>query len=229
MSSGIYSDPDIQNLSDKAFRYWVNVLAWCAHHETDGLYQFAGKTPKHVQELVSAHRLRPTDDPHCYVVIGWENWQTSNAEREADRALSRDRSAKYRQRVTRDERVTHNDRHAEVPTLISSSLLPSSGGGGVGGGGFAAWYAVYPLHVGRKKAEESYDRAIRDGVDPAVLVVAAQAYRDNPRRKPDYTAHPATWLNQARWDDDPRSTEPDRMATVTRLAKEMEGETGDAG
>lgn len=230
MSSGIYSDPDIQRLSDKAFRYWINAVAWCRHHDTDGLYQFAGRAPKQIAELVAAHRFRPTDDPFAYVIVGWEKWQISNEETGKHRRQTRDRVAKHRgditDGVTRYNRVTGSGSN-ELP-LISSALV-SSGVGGAGGGGFEAWYAVYPLHVGRKKAEESYDRAIRHGIDPGLLVAAAQAYRDSPRRKPDYTAHPATWLNQERWNDDPRSAEPDRMANVIRLAREMEDGMGDAG
>jgi hypothetical protein len=28
-------------------------------------------------------------------------------------------------------------------------------------------------------------------------------YRNDPNREPEFTAHPATWLNAGRWDDDP--------------------------
>jgi hypothetical protein len=35
------------------------------------------------------------------------------------------------------------------------------------------------------------------------VLAAAERFAADPNRDPDYTPHPATWLNQDRWDDDP--------------------------
>jgi len=66
---------------------------------------------------------------------------------------------------------------------------------------FAEWYAAYPKHVGRIAAFTSFVRVLRT-VEFAVLLEAAERYRDDPKRDPEFTLNPATWLNQGRWEDE---------------------------
>lgn len=67
---------------------------------------------------------------------------------------------------------------------------------------FEAWYAIYPLHKARGAAIKGYRAARRAGAAQADLIAAAQRYRDDPARKPEFTKHPATWLNGRCWLDD---------------------------
>lgn len=94
MSARMFADPDLQALSDKAFRYWVNAIAWCALYESDGVFRFAGRTPKYVQELVTAGRFKPTEDEHVYAIVAWERWQISQADLEARRQRARENGKK---------------------------------------------------------------------------------------------------------------------------------------
>lgn len=76
--------------------------------------------------------------------------------------------------------------------------------------GFDAFWFAYPLKVGKQAAIKAYRKALKR-VDSDVLLRGAQLYRDAPNRSPDYTAHPASWLNAGRWEDEPassRSTSP---------------------
>lgn len=66
---------------------------------------------------------------------------------------------------------------------------------------FGEFWETYPRHVGKIKARESWDKVVALGVDPAKVIAAAARYRDRPGRTAQYTAHPATWLNQGRWED----------------------------
>lgn len=75
-----------------------------------------------------------------------------------------------------------------------------------GGPEFEEFYAAYPKHVGRKAAVEKWAKALKDGADPAAIIAGAKRYADERRdENPQYTKHPATWLNQACWEDDPQS------------------------
>lgn len=67
---------------------------------------------------------------------------------------------------------------------------------------FAEWYQTYPKHRGREAAKAKYVKAIKAGVDHAVLLEGARRYRDDPSRTPKFTKDPATWLNQGCWDDE---------------------------
>lgn len=68
---------------------------------------------------------------------------------------------------------------------------------------FATFWHSYPRRVGRKAARKRWDAAIADGADPRAIIDGARRFADDPNREDAFTAHPSTWLNQGRWDDDP--------------------------
>lgn len=69
---------------------------------------------------------------------------------------------------------------------------------------FTAWYAIYPKHVGRGAAVNSYAKARKNGATVEELIAGARRYAaERKGQEPQYTAAPATWLNQERWTDDP--------------------------
>lgn len=67
---------------------------------------------------------------------------------------------------------------------------------------FDEFWETYPRRVGKINARLSWDKVMAIGVDPGRVIAAAARYRDRPGRTAQYTAHPATWLNQGRWEDD---------------------------
>lgn len=67
---------------------------------------------------------------------------------------------------------------------------------------FDEFWSVYPKRVARKKALQSWLVALKEN-DPQMLINAARSYRDDPKRLPEFTLHPTTWLNQERWLDEP--------------------------
>ncbi|MFE5837227.1 hypothetical protein [Arthrobacter sp. NPDC056493] len=72
---------------------------------------------------------------------------------------------------------------------------------------FNDWYAIYPKHVGRGAAVNSYSKARKNGATAEELAAGARRYADERKgQDPQYTAAPATWLNQERWTDDPNHT-----------------------
>jgi hypothetical protein len=104
----------------------------------------------------------------------------------------------------RDSRVTHAVSHgAPDPTRP----VPTSPNGEVSapdGLDFAAFYAAYPRHTGRKEAERKWLKAVKDGAAPADLLAGAKRYAATRQGQDQrYTAHPATWLHQGRWMDEP--------------------------
>jgi hypothetical protein len=72
---------------------------------------------------------------------------------------------------------------------------------------FDAWYAEYPLRRDRGHAWSAYRKA-RKKTDAETLLAGAKRYASDPARKPDFTAHPATWLNGERWLDAAAAAKP---------------------
>ena len=110
--------------------------------------------------------------------------------------------------------------HGRTPTSPEPSIEPSDNRPPplTPPDGFAEFWAAYPRRAGRRAAEAAWTRAVaRAKVAPAVIVAAAAAYRDDPNREDAYTAHPATWLNQDRWDDEPLPARPGRAPSATAL------------
>ncbi|MFB7910238.1 hypothetical protein ACFC1T_27770 [Kitasatospora sp. NPDC056076] len=69
---------------------------------------------------------------------------------------------------------------------------------------FGAFWLVYPKKKAREEAKKAWCAAIERGADPQHLVNAATAYaRERANEDPQYTKHPATWLNKGCYDDEP--------------------------
>ena len=67
---------------------------------------------------------------------------------------------------------------------------------------FDDFWKRYPKKVGRKKAEQEWDKAIKAGTDPHQIMAGldtSPCLKTNPK----YIPNPATWLHQGRWDDEP--------------------------
>ena len=67
---------------------------------------------------------------------------------------------------------------------------------------FDEWYAAYPVHKAPGDAEKAWQKAMREGADPATLIAAAKRYHDDPQVLRGYGKHPAKWLNAKCWLDE---------------------------
>lgn len=80
---------------------------------------------------------------------------------------------------------------------------------------FEAWYAAYPRKVGRPKALQAYQRAVKAGTTPAAIAEGLERwarYWRADHTEPQFIPHPTTWLNQSRWRDDPPAVADDGWA-----------------
>lgn len=70
---------------------------------------------------------------------------------------------------------------------------------------FEDFYNLYPNKKGRASAEKSYKRVIDKGTDHDDLMKGLERYLEDikaNKTEKQFIAHPATWLNQGRWDDE---------------------------
>jgi len=65
---------------------------------------------------------------------------------------------------------------------------------------FEGFWAAYPRKIGKAAARRAWDKAMR--VTTPDVIGAALRAAEWPE-DPQYIPHPATWLNQGRWDDQP--------------------------
>lgn len=95
--------------------------------------------------------------------------------------------------------------------------------------GFAEFWAAYPRKEGKRAAEKAYAAARKREVPAARLLVAAKRYAAVTAHTEDrFVAHPATWLNQGRYDDEPAPrlpavggpAAPSRVPTTTQRVRD---------
>lgn len=91
---------------------------------------------------------------------------------------------------------------------------------------FEAWWGVWQNRVARQAAIPAFVRAIRSGVTDAVLIAASQRYFAALKVSGYSAAHPATWLNGRRWEDEVEcpvsadGTTPDRWRLMVQFFAE---------
>lgn len=66
---------------------------------------------------------------------------------------------------------------------------------------FDEFWSAYPRKVAKGAARTAWLKAVKI-VDPSTLIAGAISYANDPARKPEYTKHPATWLNAECWEDE---------------------------
>lgn len=105
----------------------------------------------------------------------------------------------------------------EEPTVSRSTRYPAA---------FEEFYKAYPRHIGKDGAFKVWKTATKRA-DVRTIVDGAMRYRDDPNREDEFTAHPSTWLNAGRWNDEPlppRSSgklraDPDALARIRVTAR----------
>ena len=68
---------------------------------------------------------------------------------------------------------------------------------------FNEFWSIYPRKVGKVAAQRAFQKACMTLGDPKPILVGVTRYRDDPNRVDAFTAHPTSWLNAGRWEDEP--------------------------
>lgn len=74
---------------------------------------------------------------------------------------------------------------------------------------FAAFWKAYPKKDSKPAAIKAWNGALDRNAEPDVIIAGAAAYRAWPRRDPDFTKNPSTWLNNDCWDNEYELPRPD--------------------
>ena len=72
-----------------------------------------------------------------------------------------------------------------------------------GDGRFDEFWAAYPRRTGKEAARKAWCAARKRDASPDHIIAAARRYAEHPPDDPQFIPHPATWLNQGRYDDEP--------------------------
>ena len=78
--------------------------------------------------------------------------------------------------------------------------------------GFDAFWSASPRKIGKDKARAAYAKALRRTDAETILRGMVRYAEARKGQDPQYTAHPASWLNAGRWDDE---IETPRLLAIT--------------
>lgn len=231
LDDGFAEHPKVISLSDHAFRCYVEAVCWSARNLTDG--QLASGVLNRigqdaVEELAEAGLLDGSDQGwsiHDYLVYN-PTHEDVLAEREEKheakvRAGKAGAAARWHADSRTDSRTDssddgsaiaepmanawQNDGPVPVPQPVPTTptrtktkeLSPDSRDSF-----FEEFWQVYPRREGKLAAHKAF-KAVPPMTDFLAVIEGARRFRDDPNREAEFTPHPATWLNQGRWDDDP--------------------------
>jgi hypothetical protein len=210
-----------------------------------------GRRARHFQELLEVGWLEVSPSGEVSV-HDWDDWQSqvpddpTKSKRQADyRERNRERLAeeqrKRRGDVTTDrndgittdrgdvqtetETETETDTETEKKKREKKSLSPM-----VPSPDFETFWHNYPRKVGKQAALQAWKRH-KPILDQCLAALTWQRESEDWQKDGgNFVPHPATWINQHRWEDEPRETtrrgrsEPEGYKGLRDLAESMKRE-----
>lgn len=219
---------------------WTLGGTWCAAQLTDGylgahMVEELASTQRHADLLVEVGLWEVADGG--YQIHDYLDYNPSADEVRADQARKHEAKAKAGRAggiASGIARRKHEGSRVEAeskqngsetkprpdPTPSASNEAEKNSPSPDGEAAFDRFYAAYPRKVGRKDAEKAFTKAAIE-VDPEELVAAAERYAADPNQPTDRSKipHPATWLNQGRWGDEPLPARFDQPTTIAPGAR----------
>lgn len=92
---------------------------------------------------------------------------------------------------------------------------------------FDAFWSAYPRKAGKSEAAKAWAKTIKAGADPDQILAALKAHADYYRAaqtEQQFIPHASTWLNQARYDDEPPRPPRNQPAGPTTAPRHMTDE-----
>ena len=211
VDDAFWSHPKTLALSKNAVALWVRAGSYSGNHLTNGVINrdvlpMLQGTTEDANELVNAGLW--IDHIDGYVFHDWEVYQPTRDSVEKQRESWRLRQQKSREKNEKNENIPSRP----VPSTHTRESHRESRRD-KHGDIFNEFWDQYPRKIGKGHARKAFEKAITK-VDPNIIIDAAKRYRDDKHRDPQYTAHPSTWLNGERWDDQPPEIKQSGPVTV---------------
>ncbi len=243
MSSTYYMDPAVEALSPRAENLMTRALGHCANAETDGVItQNALKRlgilnwNRYVTELELNQILIPNGDRTEWTFRSWDKWQEPLNKQVRKRKADRERVAERRAEpeMSRDGRASaqniHNNTKKKSTNVLQkedrsvASSVAESDPEHTENPLFTEWWKCYPRKVGKEAARKAFEKALGKTNSEKLLTGVQQFAADPNLPEKQFVPHPATWLNEGRWDDEPlpprRNSGPSIRKSATERANE---------
>lgn len=98
-----------------------------------------------------------------------------------------------------DECLTNANQNQNQNQILEVRVKPSRSSNGIEGG-FSEFWSLYPRKIAKGAAEKSWVKAVKEA-DEKIILEGLRVFQFSS--DPQFIPHPATWLNQRRWEDGP--------------------------
>jgi len=217
---------DVLDASSNAILMHFASVLYCAQHLTDGfvaskaMQRKTGGTDDEVQILIenglwhaAGHSCESCPQPPAGKVYVHDFLEHNRDAAEAKRVSEkRSKAATARWDKEKDamqsalQPALQNDpvcnaereREKELKKTPSSPATPPME--------FDTFWAQYPRKVGKLAAQKAFSRATKLATAETITAALDTLHKEVRGQDPKFIPHPATWLNQGRWDDEPAKT-----------------------
>jgi len=199
------NDPRVQSLEPQAFKAWVNFL--CVASAREGLLPdmntlaFAirtsmDETEKMFHTLLEASLIAPVKNQHghAYAIRNWAKRQFKSDS--STGRVKRFRNVTCNADVTPSEIRVQSSEQSRAEKNIKKVSDDEQ---------FASFWKAYPNKVGKGAAGKLWQvLAPTKGVFDAIMaaVQVQKTWHTWTKNNGEFIPHPATWLNQRRWEDE---------------------------
>lgn len=212
---------DVMDASSNAILMHFASVLYCAQHLTDGfvaskaMQRKTGGTDDDVQILIKhglwhieAHECDSCPQPpqgKVYVHDFLEHNRDSAEAKRVSEKRSKAATARWDKEKGAMQSALQNDpvcnaereREREIKKTPSSPAKPSME--------FDLFWAQYPRKVGKQATIKAYAKAMKLTTPEHILKGIKLLRLETAGKEITFTPHPATWLNEGRWDDEPSS------------------------
>ena len=192
---------------NSAMGLWVRAGSWCAQNLTDGHVpdHMIGRmgTQAQVEKLVSAGLWDRTKSG--IVFHQWTDRQPLRVEVDAERQAARDRMRSIRaskKGVKKPSPQVSGSGSPEVPSTdpnVFGNPVPTQSHPNKN---FDIFWDAYPRKEAKGAARKAWDKAVKKTSEDSILEGVMKYSSRVAGSEKKFIAHPATWLNSERWDDE---------------------------
>ena len=212
-----FDHPKIMSLSAEAIVAHLEMIVYSRKYGTDGAIpmRFAMRfAPSVLDELASNDESSPSiirNDDGTVTIYGYSDMQETSEQiaerrqkrREAGVAGANARWQKDGKSHGKPDGKSNGKKMAETETETETYISTSNDAL------FEDFWNAYPRKIAKKEAMKKFAKAVKDGTDPNTIIAGAKTYAASVVGKEQkYVAHPTTWLNQGRWEDETEAPAP---------------------
>lgn len=227
----VLEDPKVQRMDPVMFKAWVNIM--CLASRSEGVLppisdiafalRISDEQADTVVRVLLTNGLIDDDGEHMKP-HNWHNRQfldrTNSQRQQRFRDKKRDVTKDDNERnavtlVTHNVIITSQDSDSDTDTDSEKKEIPRARKRV--DDRFEDFWLTYPKRIGKGAAEKAFAKAIQL-TDPDLIIEAVR--KSDWPKDPTFIPHPATWLNQRRWQDEPVAKKASLKDRLTQMMDE---------